>query len=123
WKFLAVDSDSKIHVTDPTPGSVGGRFLVIDDGTNGVFGAGNPFTRPVSSLGQGTFRVLTGQELGMAPGLYLVYSAIPEPSSLILSGLAGARACWSGRRRLRKAKQQATPEAAPALPAPEVAAN
>lgn len=109
WKFLAVDAHAKLNVTDPLSGSIGGRFLVIDNDVNGVFndsiaGAGNPFSRPSSSLGQGTFRVLTGQELGMQPGLYLVYSAIPEPSSLVLGGLASLAAGWYGRRRLRKAK-------------------
>jgi autotransporter-associated beta strand protein len=104
WKFIAVDSDSKINITSGLPGSVGGRFLVIDDG---VFAGNNPFTRPSTSIGQGTFRVLTGAELGMSPGLYLVYSAIPEPGTMILTGLASLGAGWYGRRRLRKAKAAA----------------
>jgi hypothetical protein len=69
-------------------------------------------------MGQGTFRVLTGQELGMSPGLYLVYSAIPEPGSLILSGLAALGAGWYGRRRLKKAAAE-TPAAGEAVAAAE----
>jgi hypothetical protein len=60
----------------------------------------------MSSLGQGTFRVLAGNYDGTY-GLYVVYSAIPEPSSMILAGIGSLAAGWYGRRRLRKKAAEA----------------
>ena len=117
WKFIGVTDATKINITDTNGGSLSGRFLVIDDALNaGVFGTGNPFTRPVSSLGQGTFKILEGNFGGQGYGLYVYYSAIPEPSSLILAGLASLGAGWYGRRRLKK--QQAESVATATVPAP-----
>lgn len=94
WLFIAAGN---INVVDAFPGSIGGRFQVIDDANGaGVFGTGNPFARPGSSMGQGTFIVRQG-----AGGLYVHYSAIPEPGSLLLAGLASAGIGWYGRRKKR----------------------
>jgi hypothetical protein len=111
WLFLKVTDSSKINVIDPFVGSIGGRFLVIDDAANaGVFGTlnGNPYDRPMTSAGQGTFKVIAG-DFGQGYGLYIHYSAIPEPSSVILAGLASLGAGWYGRRKMKRRQQAETP--------------
>lgn len=106
WLFIAANS---VNVMDLQPGSIEGRFNVIDNAANGVFDAGNPFTRPMSSMGQGTFSVVwstTGFN-SQGSGLYIHYSAIPEPGSMALCGLASLAAGWYGRRRLRRTENAA----------------
>ena len=61
----------------------------------------NPFNRPSSSIGQGTFKVLSG-DFGQGNGLYIYYSAVPEPGSMLLGTLAALGAGWYGRRRNRQ---------------------
>lgn len=62
----------------------------------------NPFTRPDNQFGQGTFKVVDG-DFGQGYGLYIYYSAIPEPSSMILAGIGSLAAGWYGRRRRKNA--------------------
>jgi fibronectin-binding autotransporter adhesin len=102
WLFLRVDQQN-IEINNPHLGSIGGRFLVIDDADGqGVFGTNNPYTRPSNQYGKGTFKVIAG-DFGSGYGLYVHYSAIPEPGSVILAGLASLGAGWYGRRRKRQA--------------------
>ncbi len=76
-------------------------------GVGGVFdtAASNPFNRPLGS----NFTV-AWQTVGTDSGLYVKYSAIPEPGSMILCGLGAMGLGWYGRRRLKK--QQPTANAA-----------
>ena len=69
----------------------------------------NPFNRPSSSIGQGTFKVLSG-DFGQGNGLYIYYSAVPEPGSMLLAGIGSLAAAWYGKRRRgkRDADQVAT---------------
>jgi fibronectin-binding autotransporter adhesin len=113
WLFLKVDA-ANINVINPHIGSIGGRFMVIDDADGaGVFGLNNPYTRPVNARGQGTFKVIAG-DFGSGYGLYIHYSAIPEPGSMILAGLASLGAGWYGRRRRRQAAASAASDEQPA---------
>jgi hypothetical protein len=87
------------------PSSLNGRFNIIDDALNaGVFDLadGNPYDRPMNQLGQGTFRVLAGKFGGQGNGLYIYYSAVPEPGSMLLAGFGSLAAGWYGRRKLRR---------------------
>jgi autotransporter-associated beta strand protein len=117
WLFIAT--------TDPTSpvltgfGDLQQRFLLVDDlNAAGVFGTGNAFDRPLSSLGQGTFSVAysaTGIG-GQGAGLYITYSAIPEPGSMLLAGLASLGAGWYGRRRKQQAQAVAVaPQSEPTV--------
>lgn len=102
WKFIGVNDLSQIITTGPS--SIGGRFNVIDDALNaGVFDIadGNPFDRPYSTIGQGTFRVLAG-DFGQGNGLYVMYSAVPEPGSMLLAGIGSLSAALYGRRRRKR---------------------
>ena len=63
-------------------------------------GVGNPYDRPFSSLGQGTFTA-QWKTTAAGSGLYIHYSAIPEPGSMALCGLGALAAGWYGRRRLK----------------------
>jgi fibronectin-binding autotransporter adhesin len=102
WKFIGLTDSSKIHQLDPHLGSISGRFRVIDDADGlGVFGPNNPYTRPSNQYGRGTFKIVEGS-FGQGYGLYVTYSAIPEPGSMLFAGLASLAAGWYGRRRLRR---------------------
>jgi fibronectin-binding autotransporter adhesin len=108
WLFMRV-AQSNIDVVDPYIGSIGGRFQVIADADGaGVWGANNPYTQPTSPFGKGTFKVIAG-DFGQGYGLYIHYSAIPEPGSMILAGLASLGAGWYGRRRKRKEQNPEAP--------------
>ncbi len=105
WKFIGLDNLANLVTTGSS--SLNGRFNIIDDAAGaGVFydagfPNGNPFARPESHLGQGTFYVLSG-DFGQGTGLYIHYSAVPEPGSLILTGLGTLAAGWYGKRRRKK---------------------
>jgi hypothetical protein len=93
------------QITTSGLSSLSGRFHVIDDLVGaGVFDTadGNPYDRPMNQLGQGTFRVLAGNFGGQGNGLYIYYSAVPEPGSMLLAGLGSLAAGWYGRRKLRR---------------------
>ncbi|MBL9081119.1 MAG: PEP-CTERM sorting domain-containing protein, partial [Planctomycetales bacterium] len=65
----------------------------------GVFGTGNPYTM----VPGGNFRIAAiGNEL------YIEYDAVPEPSSLALTSLAGAAALSRGNRLRRWVKRRET---------------
>lgn len=65
----------------------------------GVFGTGNPYTM----VPGGNFRIAAiGNEL------YIEYDAVPEPSSLALTSLAGAAALSRGNRLRRRIKRRET---------------
>ena len=108
WKMIGLTGIDKIDVADANPGSLSNRFWVIDDTAGaGVFyepGSpnGNPYARPSSSVGQGTFNVVAGNFNGQGFGLYIYYSAVPEPGSMLLAGLGSLAVGWYGRRRLRR---------------------
>jgi hypothetical protein len=55
-------------------------------------------------MGQGTLSVVwsTAGFNSQGSGLYIHYSAIPEPGSMALCGLGALAAGWYGRRRLRR---------------------
>jgi hypothetical protein len=108
WKFIGVNDLSQIVAAGPS--SLNGRFNIIDDALNaGVFDIadGNPYDRPISSLGQGTFKVVSGNFGGQGNGLYIYYSAVPEPGSMLLAGLGSLAAGWYGRRRIRQKAEAA----------------
>ena len=91
WLFIQAADLGKLSML-PVDDDFSRRFLIIDDALNGgVFSTadGNPFDRPLSSLGQGTFTV-AWQNGSQGPGLYVHYSAIPEPGTLSLIGAAAA---------------------------------
>ena len=107
WKFIGLNDLSQISTTGPS--SLSGRFHVVDDLIGaGVFDLadGNPYDRPINHLGEGTFRVLAGN-FGQGNGLYIYYSAVPEPGSMLLAGLGSLAAGWYGRRRLRRKQNDA----------------
>ncbi|MGC3969876.1 MAG: autotransporter-associated beta strand repeat-containing protein [Pirellulales bacterium] len=91
WLFARA-SGGIIGFTDST--------FVVNSTTNGagVFGTGNAYA-PVA--GYGFFVSQVGNEL------YLNYAAVPEPSSVVLVGLAGA-AFAAYRRRRRQQSQEST---------------
>jgi hypothetical protein len=103
WLFIKVASLSNL-VTNGNDDDFNRRFTIVDTALNGgVFDTGNnnPFTRPSSSQGEGTFTVAWRNGVqGM--GMYIQYSAIPEPGTMVLAGLASMGAGWYGRRRLRR---------------------
>jgi hypothetical protein len=77
--------------------------IVADSPGGGVFGSGNPY----SSMGAGQFNIVRNGD-----DLYLNYgggTAIPEPSSMLLSGLAAAGFGWRLRRRRRAAAASGSP--------------
>ena len=96
---------------------VGTFFLVFTIGMSviapgaGVFdaGSGNPFTRNANySFG------VAWKNGSQGAGMYITYSAVPEPGSMILAALASLGAGWSGRRRLRRnAPSPSAPEPPP----------
>jgi T5SS/PEP-CTERM-associated repeat protein len=104
YEWLFVKAADLAHLaTAPTDDDLSRRFQVVDDVADaGVFGLGdgNPFDRPSTSMGQGTFRVVWDNGPN-GPGLYVRYSAIPEPGTLTLAALASLGAGWYGRRRRR----------------------
>ena len=103
WLFVKVADESKLAMVGDDDFSR--RFSVIDyNNGSGVFETGNPFVRPTSSLGQGTFTVSWGSG-SQGVGMYIHYSAVPEPGSMALCGLGALAAGWYGRRRLRNKKQ------------------
>ena len=107
WKFIGLNDLSQISTTGPS--SLSGRFHVVDDLVGaGVFDLadGNPYDRPINHLGQGTFKVLAG-DFGQGNGLYIYYSAVPEPGSMLLAGLGSLAAGWYGRRKLRRKQNDA----------------
>jgi fibronectin-binding autotransporter adhesin len=105
WLFVRVQQ-TNIEINNPHLGSVGGRFLVIDDADGaGVFGLNNPYARPDNVYGKGTFKIIAG-DFGSGYGLYIHYSAIPEPGSMLLAGLASLGAGWYGKRRRRQQAEE-----------------
>ena len=60
WLFMRVTDLSKINVIDPNVGSIGGRFLVVDDVDGRRVRQQQSYSRPMSSAGQGTFKVVAG---------------------------------------------------------------
>lgn len=87
WKWIEADG-----IVLSGSDSIDSRFLIVDDGFNsGVFGADNPYTR----FGSSYFNV---SRIGNA--LYVNYhSAVPEPGSMVLAGLAALGGFVRYRRR------------------------
>ena len=103
WLFIQVASLANL-TTNGSDDNFSRRFNIVDNLTNaGVFdtASGNPFNRPISGAGQGTFTAVW-TTISAKSGLYIHYSAIPEPGSMILAGLASLGAGWYGRRRKRR---------------------
>jgi autotransporter-associated beta strand protein len=77
----------------------------VNGNTTGYYG---PFDRPNDRLFAGgplvpsTFSV-EWNTIGGQTGLYIHFTAVPEPGSMILAGLASLGAGWYGRRRKQKA--------------------
>jgi hypothetical protein len=81
WKFIALTDVSNVVILDPNVGTIADRFRIVDDTVDtGVFGHGNPFTRPDHQFGKGAFEVLAG-DFGAGAGLYIHYSAVLQASS------------------------------------------
>jgi autotransporter-associated beta strand protein len=106
WLFIKADSLAQWTGA----GNINDYFNIVDThdptvpdggltGVGGVFntGSSNPFTRP--PVGQ--FSV-AWKTVGTQSGLYIQYSAIPEPGSMLLCGLGALGLGWYGRRRLKK---------------------
>jgi hypothetical protein len=85
------------------------QYFNIDD--SGVFGPSGYFNRPNDRVGNNTLFPATFQvqwnTIGGTTGLYIHFQAVPEPSSMILAGLASLGAGWYGRRRKRREAAQA----------------
>jgi autotransporter-associated beta strand protein len=108
WLYIKSSNLNSPTFDVPPDDDFARRFVVVDDAPNaGVFGSGNAFSRPISSLGQGTFNVAYGN-YGQGQGLYITYNAIPEPGSLFLASLAAAGAGWYGRRKLKRREETST---------------
>ena len=104
WKFATnVSFTGTDNVTD--------RFSVDPSGVwNTGYGS---YSQPTSSLGVGTFYVTQ-----IGADLYIGYSSIPEPSSLLLAGLAAMGMGgygWRRRRKNRSANPDLTPTDPPAV--------
>ena len=114
WLFIEVDSLAQL-TTNGSDDDFNRRFTIYDNiNSAGVFdtGSNNPFTRPSSSLGIGTFSV--AWDIGsQGAGMYVRYSAIPEPGSMMLAGLASLGAGWYGRRRLRRQSAETATQSQP----------
>jgi hypothetical protein len=111
WLFIKVDNLSQLN---GSAAQINDYFAIVDNhnpnapagaltGVGGVFDTGNPFVRPP----QGMFSV-AWKTVGTQSGLYIQYSAIPEPGSMILCGLGALGLGWYRRRRLKKHAAPAT---------------
>lgn len=87
YSWLWINASSLVlSGSDP----INSRFLIVPDTAgSGVFGSGNPYVQPNG----GHFFVST-----QGNSLYINYSAVPEPGSLLLAALAAAGA-YARRRR------------------------
>jgi hypothetical protein len=78
WKFVAADSAIS---------SFDSSWFTLD-------------TTAFQNSVNGGFSVARGDQVGgLSSELYIVYAAVPEPSTLVLAGIGAAIACWTLRHR------------------------
>ena len=96
WLFI---ESTNLNYDTLVSDSVASRFVFVDDANGaGVFGTGNAFSR----VPQNAFGAVFGDIGGQGPGLYITYSAVPEPGSMLLTGLASLAGFAYRRRRIRR---------------------
>ena len=101
-----------------TVAGLGQETKLVAPSSPGVPPVGLRYFRLQPSVPDTTFRLLVipvqfpedgvlGDYNNQGFGLYVHYSAIPEPGSMLLAGLGSLAAGWYGRRRLRKKAAEA----------------
>lgn len=106
WLFVkTIDTNNATALLGATPSTINDYFAIDD---TGVFPS--PFSRPQGPGNVPATFVVEWKNGGQGNGLYITFTAVPEPGSMILAGLASLGAGWYGRRRKRReaAAQAAT---------------
>jgi autotransporter-associated beta strand protein len=104
YEWLFLETSNIANLVGAAPGTINDYFQIIDDAVDsGVFGTGNPYTRPLDENGQQAHFTLAWKSGLQGTGLYITFTAVPEPGTMVLAGFASLGAGWYGRRRLKRA--------------------